>query len=69
MHEKYWCAGVHTKFRIARCRLNSACVILAHAVCAHIILVHVVFAILTKRRGFLLVHTQCELYVVTRQFN
>jgi hypothetical protein len=46
---------VHTKFSIVRCRLSSACVILACVVCTRIIMAHVVCAVLSEHRGILLV--------------
>jgi hypothetical protein len=65
MREKYWCAGVRTKFSIVRCRLSGACVILACVVCTCIIMVCVVCAVLTERRGILLVRVQCG-YMLSR---
>jgi hypothetical protein len=56
---------VHTKFSIARCRLSGAYIILARTVGAPIIMVCVVCAVLTERRGILLVHVQCG-YILSR---
>jgi len=66
MHEKYWCMGVHTKFSIARCELSGACIILACAVGARIIMLRMVCSVLIERRGILFVHAQCW-YMLSRK--